>query len=99
MQKIATVILGLGMLISSGRSFAQPGSVPDVPGEELPPGSEVLTRGPVHEAFAKPVTMDYEAPAIVSREPPEQLQEVPPNERPSGDGIGRGTMTGMISSG
>ena len=58
-----------------------------MPAEELPAGSEVLARGPVHEAFAKPVTMDPEAPVLVPKQPPEALQEVPPPEKPAGADI------------
>jgi len=63
---------------------AQP---PAVPAEELPAGSQVLAGGPVHEAFAKPVSMEAQAPILVPRQPPENLQELPPPERPAGAGI------------
>ena len=63
------------------------GIPPAVPTEELPAGSQVLTRGPVHEAFAKPVTMDPQAPVLVPKQPPEALQEMPPAERPAGADI------------
>jgi hypothetical protein len=58
-----------------------------MPSEELPAGAEVLTGGPVHEAFAKPVSMDPQAPIIVSQQPPANIQEVPPAERPAGADI------------
>lgn len=60
---------------------------PAVPAAELPAGSELLTRGPVHEAFAKPVTTDPQAPLVVSQAPPAALQEMPPAERPVGANI------------
>ena len=60
---------------------------PTVPAEELPAGTEVLTGGPVHEAFAKPVSMDPQAPILVPQQPPQNLQEVPPAERPAGANI------------
>jgi hypothetical protein len=60
---------------------------PAVPAEELPAGTQVLTGGPVHEAFAKPVSMDPQAPILVPQQPPENLQEVPPAERPAGASI------------
>jgi hypothetical protein len=53
----------------------------------LPAGSEVLTRGPVHEAFAKPVTTDPQAPLLVTQQPPETIQEMPPAEKPAGANI------------
>jgi hypothetical protein len=55
-----------------------------VPADELPAGSQVLTRGPVHEAFAKPVTMDPQTPVVAPQQPPEALQEMPPAEKPVG---------------
>jgi hypothetical protein len=60
---------------------------PAMPAEELPAGTQVLTGGPVHEAFAKPVSMDPQAPILVPQQPPENLQEVPPAERPAGANI------------
>ncbi|MCX6902087.1 MAG: hypothetical protein NTW03_01140 [Verrucomicrobia bacterium] len=60
---------------------------PAMPAEELPAGSEVLAGGPVHEAFAKPVSMDAQAPIVVPKLPPQNVQEVPPAERPAGAGI------------
>jgi hypothetical protein len=59
---------------------------PPVPSEEMPAGAQVLTGGPVHEAFAKPVSMDPQA-ILVPRQPPENIQEVPPAEQPAGAGI------------
>ena len=57
---------------------------PPLPGEELPAGAEVLTSGPVHEAFAKPVTMQHEAGIEVPLAPPPNMTETPPIERPVG---------------
>jgi hypothetical protein len=50
-------------------------------------GAEVLTRGPVHEAFAGMVTFNPEPGIIVAKEPPEAIEEIPPAERPKGDNI------------
>ena len=60
---------------------------PALPAAELPAGSEVLARGPVHEAFAKPVLLDPQAPIIVPKPPPANLEEVPPEEKPAGAAI------------
>ena len=51
------------------------------------PGAEVLTRGPVHEAFAGMVTFNPEPGVVVTKAPPEVIEEVPPEERPEGDNI------------
>jgi hypothetical protein len=49
--------------------------------------AQVLTRGPVHEAFAGMVTFNPEPGVIVAKEPPEAIEEVPPDERPEGDNV------------
>jgi hypothetical protein len=83
---------GMAMVVCNQPAPAQDatysaGTPPAVPTEELPAGSEVLARGPVHEAFAKPVTMDPQAPVLVPKQPPEALQEMPPPEKPAGADI------------
>jgi hypothetical protein len=87
-----TLAGGMVMFMCSPPASAQEvaysaGTPPLVPAEELPAGSQVLARGQVHEAFAKPVTMDPQAPVLVPKQPPEALQEMPPAERPAGADI------------
>jgi len=48
---------------------------------------EVLTRGPVHEAFAQPVSFDEGAGFTAIRTPPEPIDEVIPYQKPEGDHI------------
>jgi hypothetical protein len=48
---------------------------------------EVLTRGPVHEAFAETITFDPEGGALVPKLPPAAIEELPPNEKPEGDNV------------
>src|SRR5579864_6730428 len=55
---------------------------PPIPAEEQP---EVLTRGPVHEAFAEPVTMQNQAGVVAPTQPPPNIEETPPADRPAGD--------------
>lgn len=50
-------------------------------------GVQVLTRGPVHEAFAETVTYDPEPGIVVSVAPPNPIDEVPPDQRPEGVNI------------
>lgn len=50
-------------------------------------GVQVLTRGPVHEAFAETVTFDPEPGIVVPKLPPEAIEEVPPEQRPEGDNV------------
>jgi hypothetical protein len=51
------------------------------------PGAQVLTRGPVHEAFAGIVTFNPEPGIVVTKAPPDIIAEVPPEERPEGDNV------------
>ena len=50
-------------------------------------GAQVLTRGPVHEAFAGIVTFNPQAGIVVSKTPPALIEEIPPSERPAGNNI------------
>jgi hypothetical protein len=43
-----------------------------------------MTRGPVHEAFATPATEPVPTKPI-SKEPPKQLEEMPPDQKPEGN--------------
>ena len=54
---------------------------PPTPAQEQP---EVLTRGPVHEAFAEPVNLQVQAGLVAPDQPPPNIEEVPPAERPQG---------------
>jgi hypothetical protein len=47
-------------------------------------GIEVLTRGPVHEAFAETVTFDPEPGIEVPNAAPDPIEELPPEQRPEG---------------
>jgi hypothetical protein len=52
-----------------------------------PSGVEVLSRGPVHEAFAQvpdttPITMP-----VIPTQPPNPIDEVPPEQRPQGENV------------
>jgi hypothetical protein len=52
-----------------------------------PEGVEVLTRGPIHEAFATPVTGELKPTLVIPKEPPANIDEVPPDFRPEGDDV------------
>ncbi len=57
------------------------------PSDNDQPGAQVLTRGPVHEAFAGVVTFNPEPGIVISKAPPEVIEEMPPEERPEGDNV------------
>jgi len=48
---------------------------------------QVLTRGPVHEAFATPVVNDAEPGLIVPKAPPQAVEEMPPDQKPEGENV------------
>jgi hypothetical protein len=61
-----------------GEAAEQP---PPTPAQEQP---EVLTRGPVHEAFAEPVDLQVQAGLVAPSQPPANIEENLPAERPTG---------------
>jgi len=50
-------------------------------------GMEILTRGPIHEAFAE-VSVDEAKPEmVISRSVPDPINEIPPDYRPEGNNV------------
>ncbi len=47
----------------------------------------VLESGPIHEAFAEPITLNTEPDVMVPEQPPEPVSELPPETRPEGDNV------------
>jgi hypothetical protein len=50
-------------------------------------GVDVLTRGPVHEAFAEPIEADPQAGVVIAEAPPEPIEEIPPELKPEGRNV------------
>lgn len=48
---------------------------------------EILTRGPVHEAFAEPVTYNPTQGVVVTGNAPALIEEIPPEDKPEGDNV------------
>ena len=48
---------------------------------------EVTLKGPLHEAFARTVTLDAVPGPRVNRQPPELIDEVPPDVQPEGENV------------
>jgi hypothetical protein len=74
---VITMVLAVGPLY--GEATEQP---PPTPSQEQP---EVLTRGPVHEAFAEPVDLQVQTGLVAPNQPPANIEETPPAERPTGE--------------
>src|SRR6516164_5211398 len=65
---------------------------PVLPQDQPPPppqpqGVDVQTRGPVHEAFAEPTTTQPEQSQVVTKQPPDPIEELPPDQKPEGDNV------------
>ena len=81
-MKTAIMIL-MAMVMATGALYGEAAEQPPpIPSEEQP---EVLTRGPVNEAFAQPVNLEDQAGLVAPTAPPANIEEVPPAERPAGD--------------
>ncbi|WP_435010716.1 YXWGXW repeat-containing protein [Tundrisphaera lichenicola] len=76
-------------LIAPGRpAEAQVASeipLPSAPG--ISEGAEILTRGPIHEAFAEPIIYDPTPSPAVPKEPPPPVEETPPDQKPEGANV------------
>ena len=65
---------------------AEDGPVPN-PAGSLDGSVEVLTHGPVHEAFAEPIGADPQPSQTVAKRPPAEIEEVPPDVKPEGENV------------
>ena len=83
---VVTALAMLGISIGwNSAAFAQQVKTPAlVPAVD---GVEVLVRGPVHEAFAQTVTFNPEPGIVAPKAPPEMIEEVAPDQRPTGDNV------------
>ncbi len=51
------------------------------------PGVEVQARGPVHEAYAEPTESRPQPSVVVAKQPPQPIDEIPPDQKPEGDNV------------
>ena len=49
--------------------------------------TEVLARGPIHEAFATTAEMPTDGGPVVEKRPPDPVEELPPDQKPDGDNV------------
>jgi hypothetical protein len=82
----ALVAIGLGVGLYKAVS-APPAPSPQPAAANAEEGVQVLTRGPVHEAFAETVTYNPEPGIVAPKTPPAAIEEVPPAQRPEGDNV------------
>ena len=84
------VVAAGGMLLCVGgsRTDAQEIEPPEgVAWDEEDADAEHLLSGPLHEAFAAPAPFDPEPGLVISAEPPDPIDELPPEVRPDEDAI------------
>ncbi len=79
---VLALSISLSNLAAQDVGLPPPGVAP----APTPEGMEVLTRGIVHEAFAEVVT-DPKPGLVVSKRPPEAIEEVPPEFKPEDEGV------------
>lgn len=79
---LSAILVAICTFSEIENSNAAPRTQADVVG-----GVQVLTRGPVHEAFAETISFDPEPGIVVPNQPPEAIEEVAPDQRPEGDNV------------
>jgi hypothetical protein len=70
---LATVLLSSTSLLAQQPRAAASGDI------------DILTRGPIHEGFAQPLTVDPAPTPVVPQKPPEPIPEEPPDQKPKSD--------------
>ncbi len=78
-------ILGaFSALMMTGATLLPTGAIAQEAGAE---NVQVLTRGPVHEAFAESINYEPQPGLIISTRVPDPIEELPPDQRPDGDNV------------
>jgi hypothetical protein len=85
MLKLNTYLLGLTLSLALTAS-AQVAAPPDAR-RNNEDGVEILTRGPVHEAFAETIAFDPEPGVVIAKVAPEAIEELPPEQKPDGANV------------
>lgn len=80
---LPALLLGVTAMSTSAPVVGQEAPPPPPQGQE----PQVLTRGPIHEGFAEPVSFNPKPGLTAPKEPPAAVEEVPPDEKPAGDNV------------
>lgn len=78
---LALGTLGLMLLGASPEVLTQEPRQGD---EQMKDEVETLTRAPLHEAYAAPLSVNPQPTPIIPQKPPEPIAEMPPQEQPAG---------------
>jgi hypothetical protein len=82
-------LVGLGAVLGFGQAQTpdSPGAPAAAPAAAAPAGPEAQARGPMHEAFAAPVSGSPQATTAIAKQPPKPLDEMPAEQKPDGDNM------------
>lgn len=77
-----SLIVASGLLATAALCFSTHAEEPP-----LANGVEILARGPVHEGYATAIDPNPVASPIIPKQPPEAIEELPPDQKPEGDNV------------
>jgi hypothetical protein len=80
-------ITGLAAFLAFQLNQPQTTRADDPPQPAQQEGVQVLARGPVHEAFAEPVIRKPISSPVIHKQPPDPIEEMPPDQKPEGDNV------------
>lgn len=89
---LSSLLMFAGSAVAQDLELIGPDQNPAPSALAVEPGAadadtEVLTRGPIHEAFAEPITFDAQGSVTVATRPPDPIEEIPPEVKPEGNAI------------
>ena len=93
MRRFGLLLSSVALAAVCSLFLTSPTSLPKALGQDaaagaanVPKGVEVQARGPIHEAIATP-TAEPKPTYGVPKKPPENIEEMPPEEKPEGDAV------------
>jgi hypothetical protein len=86
LKRCSVALVLLTAFAAVGRA-QNPAANPPPPPQEQPAGQEILTSGPMHEAFAQPVVYDPKPGPVIPKQPPPPIKEMPPDQKPDGANV------------
>ena len=81
---VAALLMSVGIARADDESIIDPNANRDQASQD---GVTPQARGPVHEAFAAPSTGTAAPGPVVTKQPPESIEEMPPETKPEGDNV------------
>ncbi len=85
MLGLLVAVLACGAPARSQQALPPPPDAAEAPAAD--DGVSVQTRGPVHEAYAKPLDQKPQPGPVVPKKPPDPITEIPPDQKPEGDNV------------